>query len=40
MLIEIVLILAAYYMGKKGMTLDEVYYLAKNLLEKDDDEAK
>lgn len=38
MLIQIVLILAAYYMGKKGMTLEEVFVLAKTLLEKDEEE--
>lgn len=38
MLVQIVLILAAYYMGRKGMTLEEVFYIATRLLEKDETE--
>ena len=38
MLVQIVLILAAYYMGRKGMTLEEVFYIDTRLLEKDETE--
>lgn len=37
MVVEIALILVAYYMGRKEMTLQDVYFLAVKLLEKDED---
>ena len=36
MLVEIGLILVAYYMGRKGMTMQEVFFLATKLLGKDE----
>ena len=37
MLVQIGLILVAYYMGKKGMTVQDLYFLALKLLDQDEE---
>lgn len=38
LILEIGLVIVAYYMGKNGIAVDDVYCLAKHLLERDNDE--
>ena len=38
MLIQIALVIVAYYAGRQGLTMDDIYYLAKRLLERDNEE--
>lgn len=37
MLVQVALILVAYYMGKKGIAIDDLFMLTKLLLEKDEE---
>lgn len=37
MILEIALILVAYYMGRNGMSMEDVYSLAMRLLGKDEE---
>lgn len=38
MLLQVALILVAYYMGRKGIGVDELFLLTKALLDKDEEE--
>ena len=38
MLLQIALVLVAYYMGQKGMTVQDIFFLATKLLDKDKEE--
>lgn len=37
MLLQIGLVLVAYYMGRKGMTVQDLYFLTIKLLERDEE---
>ena len=37
MLLQIALIIVAYYAGRQGLTMDDIYYLAKRLIERDEE---
>lgn len=37
MLLQIALVIVAYYAGKQGLTMDDIYYLAKRLIERDEE---
>lgn len=37
MLLQIALVIVAYYAGRQGLTMDDVYYLAKRLIERDEE---
>ena len=37
MLLQFALVIVAYYAGKQGITLDDIYYLAKQFLERDEE---
>lgn len=36
MLVQVTLILVAYYMGRKNIRIDELFFLTKVLLDKDE----
>jgi len=37
MLLQIALVIVAYYAGKQGLTMDDLYYFAKQLIERDEE---
>ena len=38
MVLQIALVIVAYYAGKQGLTMDDIYYLAKRLIERVNEE--